>query len=352
MKNIQAHQSLGCPFGGHCAVQQGSVVCAEGVEETLRGRGVTVLVGLRQPASVMISHAKWIPLALDGERGTMPRSRYRDGDHIVGRTVHLRRRCLRKQSDRARVQALPPVRPIAVAISQRPLATPPLPRPRGTYHGDQHLLAASRLQLYLVDHRVPRTQRRPPYPDSAQHCPFLTWEFDLKQSSGYSFELSKNSRIGMVESVNAAKGQIITPVIPDVRKPHPGQIASAANIFELLAGSSLTVSDSDLTAPSVPDGHVYLELESRIQDPYSIRCAPHVVGVLRDTMTWAEQWLTHEINSSNGNPLFHVEVDVVSNNGNFYGGHVAHAAQAPTLAVASMAERSSTSDEKRPAGIL
>lgn len=125
---------------------------------------------------------------------------------------------------------------------------------------------------------------------------------------------------------------------PHVHKPHPGQLASAANIFELLAGSSLTVKYSDLATASMSEGHAYLELQRRIQDPYSIRCAPHVIGVLRDTMTWVEQWLTHEINSSNDNPLFDVETDLVHNSGNFYGGHVAHAAQALTSAVASVAD--------------
>ena len=125
---------------------------------------------------------------------------------------------------------------------------------------------------------------------------------------------------------------------PHLHKPHPGQITSATNIFELLTGSLLTVSDSNLTAPFVRSGQAYLELECRIQDPYSIRCAPHVIGVLRDTMTWVEQWLTNEINSSNDNPLFDVENDLVYNSGNFYGGHVAHAAQALTSAVASVAD--------------
>jgi aromatic amino acid lyase len=39
-------------------------------------------------------------------------------------------------------------------------------------------------------------------------------------------------------------------------------------------------------------GHTPQELERRIQDPYSIRCAPHVIGVLRDTIAWAEDWVT------------------------------------------------------------
>jgi phenylalanine ammonia-lyase len=125
---------------------------------------------------------------------------------------------------------------------------------------------------------------------------------------------------------------------PHVHKPHPGQITSAANIFELLAGSSLVVDNSDPATPCAPEGHACHESARRIQDPYSIRCAPHVIGVLRDTITWVEQWLTHEINSSNDNPLIDAEAGLVHNSGNFYGGHVAHAAQALTSATASVAD--------------
>ncbi len=86
---------------------------------------------------------------------------------------------------------------------------------------------------------------------------------------------------------------------PHINKPHPGQITSAENIRQILEGSALIGADADLRGGGMGEGVSYLELERGIQDPYSIRCAPHVIGVLRDTLQWSEQWITNEINSSN-----------------------------------------------------
>jgi phenylalanine ammonia-lyase len=125
---------------------------------------------------------------------------------------------------------------------------------------------------------------------------------------------------------------------PHEHKPHPGQVMSASSVHRMLSDSPAVVDDTELVGPGSSDELRYLELERRIQDPYSIRCAPHVVGVLRDTLTWAEDWLTTEINSSNDNPLFESGTDTVHYSGNFYGGHVAHAAQAVSSAVAGIAD--------------
>ena len=48
-------------------------------------------------------------------------------------------------------------------------------------------------------------------------------------------------------------------------------------------------------------GYVQLAEEHRIQDKYSIRCAPHIIGILRDTIDWADRWVETEINSSTDN---------------------------------------------------
>jgi histidine ammonia-lyase/phenylalanine ammonia-lyase len=130
---------------------------------------------------------------------------------------------------------------------------------------------------------------------------------------------------------------------PHTHRPHPGQVRSAAVIRGLLAGSALTVHDTDLNGTALASnpmsaGTGYVELERHLQDPYSIRCAPHVIGVLRDTLDWAASWLTTEINSSNDNPLFDAATQTSHNSGNFYGGHVAQAAQAVSTAVASVAD--------------
>ncbi|MFD5063705.1 histidine ammonia-lyase [Streptomyces sp. NPDC058394] len=125
---------------------------------------------------------------------------------------------------------------------------------------------------------------------------------------------------------------------PHINKPHPGQITSAENIRQILEGSALIGADADLRGGGMGEGVSYRELERGIQDPYSIRCAPHVIGVLRDTLQWSEQWITNEINSSNDNPLFDAESSAVHNSGNFYGGHVAQAASALAAAVASVGD--------------
>jgi len=123
---------------------------------------------------------------------------------------------------------------------------------------------------------------------------------------------------------------------PHRHKPHPGQIDSAAHIHRMLAGSGLTNSETEKVAADNKLG--YVELSRGVQDPYSIRCAPHVIGVLRDTAHWVENWLNIEINSSNDNPLFDATSGEVFNSGNFYGGHIAQAAQSLAAATASVAD--------------
>ena len=123
------------------------------------------------------------------------------------------------------------------------------------------------------------------------------------------------------------------------QKPHPGQRASAAAIDALLEGSELSMHQSQILEAIESLGErTYLELGHRIQDKYSIRCAPHVTGMLRDTLRWVEEWLTVEINSCTDNPLFDIDGDVVHNGGNFYGGHVAQAMDALKIAVANLAD--------------
>ncbi|GAA4296597.1 aromatic amino acid ammonia-lyase [Actinomadura luteofluorescens] len=118
------------------------------------------------------------------------------------------------------------------------------------------------------------------------------------------------------------------------QKPHEGVLASARTIRGLLAGGDAgggPVADETWT------GDGYRQLERPIQDRYSIRCAPHVVGALRDTLIWAEQMLEIEVNSSNDNPLFHPDGTVL-NGGNFYGGHVGQTMDSLKIAVASVAD--------------
>lgn len=103
-------------------------------------------------------------------------------------------------------------------------------------------------------------------------------------------------------------------------KPHPGQMQIAAWIRD------------DLNHHSSPRN------SSRLQDRYSIRCAPHVIGVLRDALPWMRSNLECELNSVNDNPIIDGEGERVLHGGHFYGGHVAFVMDSMKNCVANLAD--------------
>jgi phenylalanine ammonia-lyase len=123
----------------------------------------------------------------------------------------------------------------------------------------------------------------------------------------------------------------------DQAKPHPGMVTSARHIRELLAGSGLAA-DSDELFDGGLDGAGFRELDRQVQDKYSIRCAPHVIGPLRDVLDWVQQWVEIEINSSDDNPLFNVAGGRVESGGNFYGGHIGQAMDSLKVALANLCD--------------
>lgn len=102
-------------------------------------------------------------------------------------------------------------------------------------------------------------------------------------------------------------------------KPHAGRADAAAWIRADLAGRDDT------------PGH-------RLQDRYSIRCAPHVIGVTCDALSWMRRDIENELNSANDNPLIDPDGERVLHGGNFYGGHIAFAMDALKTAVANLAD--------------
>ena len=110
-------------------------------------------------------------------------------------------------------------------------------------------------------------------------------------------------------------------------RPQPGQAASAANLTRLLA-------DSEIVASHRHD-------DPRVQDAYSLRCAPQVTGAARDTLTFAEQVAAAELKSAIDNPMVMPDGRVESC-GNFHGEPVAFACDFLAIAAAevgSIAER-------------
>lgn len=103
-------------------------------------------------------------------------------------------------------------------------------------------------------------------------------------------------------------------------KPHPGQNQVAAWIHD------------DLLAGEAPREGL------RLQDRYSVRCAPHVIGVLADILPMIRQFIENELNSANDNPIIDGEGEHVLHGGHFYGGHIAFAMDSLKNAVANIAD--------------
>ncbi len=75
-----------------------------------------------------------------------------------------------------------------------------------------------------------------------------------------------------------------------------------------------------------------------LQDRYSIRCAPHVIGVLEDCLPWYREFIETELNSSNDNPIVDAEQGAVYHGGHFYGGHICHVMDSMKTTVANLAD--------------
>ena len=105
------------------------------------------------------------------------------------------------------------------------------------------------------------------------------------------------------------------------QKPHRGQQHIAAQLRDWLNSEVQTEHQS-----------------SRLQDRYSLRCAPHVIGVFEDSKLWLRQFIENELNSSNDNPLIDPVNLRVLHGGHFYGGHIAQAMDSLKIMIANIAD--------------
>ncbi|EHV5549291.1 aromatic amino acid lyase [Vibrio vulnificus] len=103
-------------------------------------------------------------------------------------------------------------------------------------------------------------------------------------------------------------------------KPHPGQQQIAAWLRD------------DLKADKPPRN------SDRLQDRYSLRCAPHVIGVVQDSLPWLRQMIENELNSANDNPIIDGDNERVLHGGHFYGGHIAMTMDTLKTGIANLAD--------------
>src|SRR5213593_543368 len=112
--------------------------------------------------------------------------------------------------------------------------------------------------------------------------------------------------------------------LPQIHRLRPlrGQSDSAANILRLLEGSAIN------------ESHKWCD---KVQDAYSLRCAPQVHGAARDLLDYVQATMAAELNAATDNPLVLVEDELLVSNGNFHGQPLAFALDALAMASSELA---------------
>lgn len=154
-----------------------------------------------------------------------------------------------------------------------------------------------------------------------------------------SRQLCSLADISAAMSVEALKGSD-TPFDERIHRlrPFKGQLESARNLRRLLRGSEIRES--------------HRHSDHRVQDAYSLRCAPQVHGASRDALEYVENVVSIEINSANDNPLIFPKDKEHLEGGNFHGQPIALAMDFAAIALSELANISERRIERMVNGSL
>src|SRR5437016_7210096 len=135
--------------------------------------------------------------------------------------------------------------------------------------------------------------------------------------------LAQAADVACALSLEALQGSR-TSFIPQIHtlRPLRGQADSAANVLRLLEGSAIN------------EAHKWCD---KVQDAYSLRCAPQVHGAARDLLDYVDYTVSVELNAATDNPLVLVDDELLVSNGNFHGQPLAFALDALAMAVSELA---------------
>lgn len=152
-------------------------------------------------------------------------------------------------------------------------------------------------------------------------------------------QLCSLADVASAMSVEALKGSD-TPFDDRIHRlrPFKGQLESAKNLRTLLHGSEIRES--------------HRHNDRRVQDAYSLRCAPQVHGASRDALEYVERIVSVEINSANDNPLIFPDERQHLEGGNFHGQPIALAMDFAAIALSELANISERRTERMVNGSL
>ena len=147
-----------------------------------------------------------------------------------------------------------------------------------------------------------------------------------------ALRLARVADLAGAASLDAARGSDAAFDERVIRaRPHPGALASAANLRRLLGGSAIRASHRGC---------------GRVQDNYALRCMPQVHGAARDAFQHAREVLEREMNSATDNPLVFAATGDVVSGGNFHGAPVGLVLDYAAIAATDLASISERRIEK------
>lgn len=138
-----------------------------------------------------------------------------------------------------------------------------------------------------------------------------------------ALDLSKTADIAAALTFEACNG-IVTALDEQVHqvRPHKGQLSTAKNLRNLLAGSEMTSSQGQI----------------RVQDPYTLRCVPQIHGATKNALAYIRDQVELEMNSVTDNPIIFPETTQVISGGNFHGQPMALSFDFLGIAAAELAD--------------
>ena len=264
-------------------------------------------------------------------------------DEVVRAATLLRANALAKGTSGVRVE------PVRLLLDMLAAGVMPVVPSRGSLGASGDLAPLAHLGLVLVGEGTARSAaRRSPGPTPSRRAGLepvvLAAKEGLALINGTQFmaaigalvlararRLVKLADVAAAQTIEAVRGSR-TPFAPELQalRPHPGQVASAANLYRLLDDSEIVAS------------HRWC---GRVQDAYSLRCSPQVHGAVRDAVAYAEGVVAVEINAATDNPIVWPSGEVLSN-GNFHGEPVAIALDMLKLALAELGSISERRTER------
>lgn len=138
----------------------------------------------------------------------------------------------------------------------------------------------------------------------------------------------------------AVKKKPFDPIVHR-QKNHPGQIKCSENFFDILKDSQMIIDEDQVESELIEhQNQTPTPTEQSIEDAYSIRCTPQILGPVKDSIKFIKEVINRELNSASDNPLIIPSEQNFYHNGHFHGQYLAMAMDHLSIALTTLSNLS------------